>query len=238
MTRIVLIGAASHWKEAPFTDPECEIWGAGTTAPGEVPRWDVWFDIHNPGGMASNLLKHPAYAKFLTTVYPDKTIYTNGTGPEAGIPSGRQYPREEMFDKYGEQFFRSSFDWMGYLALEETIKRGGKVIEAYGFDMAHESEYADQRPSAQHFIWVAEEMHGIEVVLPPDSKLRNHPRPYGLDPSPLQKDIERRVQTLSERLRDKRALLERVNQEALSLEGAITSLTDLSIANYGVKPKQ
>ncbi len=244
---IVLMGTASHWVETPFTSPDHEIWGTGTTAlevwenptpeSDIVPRFDAWFDIHSPGGMADNLIRNPHYAKFLTTDH-GKPIYTNGIGPEGGIPNATQYPRDEMFDKYGEQFFRSSFDWMGYMALEETLKRGGKTIEAYGFDMAAEGEYADQRPSAQHFIWVCEEMHGIEVVTPPTCKLRNHPRAYGTGPDPLQADIQHRVSVLAERLREKRALHARTAQEINYLEGSIFSLSEHCIANFGVKPKQ
>lgn len=248
MKRIVLIGTARHWIDAPFTDPDCEIWGTGTTAleiwqkpiPGTdiVPRWDVWFDIHCAGEMAANAIDNPHYAKFLSADHGDKPILTDNLGPDAGIPNGVPYPREEMFDEFGEQFFRSSFDYMAANAIKAASLRKQKVVDVYGFDMAHEGEYADQRPSAQHFMWIAEKVYGVTFNPCADSKLMNHPQPYGTEPGPMQKDIHARVSILSERLREKRALHARTTQEINYLEGSIYSLSELCIANYGVKPKQ
>jgi len=77
------------------------------------------------------------------------------------IPSSEKYPLEIYAQWFGRRYFRSSFDYMMAMAIME----GYEEIGIYGFEMASNTEWGHQRPSAEYWIGRAEGM-GIKIREP------------------------------------------------------------------------
>ena len=82
------------------------------------------------------------------------------------IPTSVPYPKVEMLEKFGVDFWGSTLSWMMALALTT----GAEEIALYGVDMSAEEEWGDQRKDLKHFITIARSC-GVKVTLPPESDL-------------------------------------------------------------------
>ncbi len=124
--------------------------GGGATSWLQIhPRWD-YLRAHNRND--------PDHAAWLRQTH-DFPIFMQAEFDD--IPNSVRYPIESAYD-LGHGYLTSSFAYMFALAVMMRYER----IEVYGFDMSHDSEYADQKPCAEYWIGKAEGL-GIEVVLPP-----------------------------------------------------------------------
>ena len=163
--KIAILGSAvSSVGLAPFDDQDWEIWGC-SPANRNLPRCDVWFELHNVEvKLREGLTEWMDWLKTKPKVYMQQAL------PD--YPGSIMYPLKEMVAKYGRYWWTSQVAYMQALAIEQKPD----VIGLYGVDMAANSEYNQQRLACQYFLMKADEA-GITVVVPPESDL--------LEPSPL-----------------------------------------------------
>lgn len=212
--KIAIVGTAAHRNKAPFDDPAWAIWACSPGNIGQLPRWDEWFELHDIEAFASA----SDIEGFIAAA--DKPVWMQEK--YAGrYEAARAFPFLALVARYGGQFFTSTVAWM----LATALERKPAAIGLWGVDMAAGGEYRDQRWGCQHFLALARE-RGIEVHIPPESKLNVRPRLYGLEPkSAAQRDLERRAEQLRHKLTD--------SQRAAAMqEGALTVIEDILRAEY------
>lgn len=164
--------------QAPFDEPECQIWHCNPMQSLEgftdVPRWDLWFDLH-PANMVI-----PGYKEWIEE-NRDKVVLRD------------DYPWEEVIAKYGNYFNNSISLMMAKAALDGATK-----IEIFGVDMSHFTEYGGQRPSCEFIIGFLRG-EGIEVTVPVQSDLLKCRYIYGLEqPGDFEQKLDAREKELEE----------------------------------------
>lgn len=175
--KLAIVGfAPSSYQDAPFTNPEWEVWGLNEayTLPG-FSRADRWFEIHIRQEVDIST-RDPNHINWLRT-RRDIPIYMIRQFPD--IPMAVEYPIRDIVRKYG-QYLTNTISYEILLGIEE----GFETIGVWGVDMAQggvygqPSEYAEQRPSCEWALGVAQGK-GIHVYIPPASDLLKAPGLYG-----------------------------------------------------------
>lgn len=171
MKKIAIIGTTSSLVDAPYNNPEWEIWGLNG-AYDAVPRYDRWFDMHS-----MKILKQyheSAYFTFLNKA-GDKVMMAH---PSTEVPNAQLFPAKELVDKYG-RYFTNTVAWLIAYAIEQKPD----VIGLWGINMAMDTEYSIQRPSVEYFLGIAEGK-GIDVIIPETSELMKCSFLYGIEDAP------------------------------------------------------
>lgn len=169
--RIALIGSApSSLALAPFDDPSWTIWACSPGAYLSLKRVDAFFELHrfNPNDPVW-FREYVEWMKGLAC-----PLYMIEPLPE--FPTSVAYPRAEMIERWGPNFFTSSLAWMAALALTQE---GIEEIGFWGVDMAATEEYGLQKPGCLYFVEMARQM-GVRVTTPPESDLLQPLPLYGI----------------------------------------------------------
>ena len=200
--RIAILGCATPTLAlAPFENPEWTILAGGQLQPA-VLNWDEWFEIHNPDFLPAPFQKHLDWLA-------EQVKPVNIMRPTKFIPNGVVFPWEKYVKKYGKEFFTSTAAWM----MAEAIERKPIEIGLYGIEMSTEGEYHFQRPGLRFFKWIAENLHGITVTIPPESDLCREKEPYPMcDETPFAKWVLQRsglVQKQHDTMVEQRDMLQR-----------------------------
>src|SRR6185295_12666854 len=98
MSKVAIIGYASNWKEAPFNDPEVDIWVqniAEITKSG-FPRITTIFDIHSTEVILAEAKNEPAGLEFVKK--NDYPVYTQERLDI--IPSSVKFPLNELSEEF------------------------------------------------------------------------------------------------------------------------------------------
>lgn len=212
MKKIAILGTApsSKWK-APFDDPSWEIWAC---SPGNVdlPKVDVWFEIHE------YIWKDPNHQTFVNLMKKQAKVYTNEVRED--IPGSVRYPLEDMIKEFSPYFFTSSGSYMMALAIKEKPD----VIGIFGMDMQSENEYRHQRPGMHFFIREAKRL-GIEVVVPPESEILQPPPFYGYcETNPMFIKLSKRKEEFENKLRQAKYDRQVAEQTEIAFGAAIKDL--------------
>lgn len=180
--KVALVGFADSWKQAPFDDPDVEIWGLNELHK-YVPRWSRWFEVHDAEtlGVTARDLSEGEQKRHLAWLSQDhgKPIYMQPQFCDGRFPSAVAFPLEQMVATYG-RYFTSSIGYMLALAITE----GFTWIGMYGIDLASDVEYPGQRPNAEYFVGLARGK-GLTVEIAPTSALLKAGHLYGYE-KPLQ----------------------------------------------------
>lgn len=193
--KVAIIGFADSWNQAPFNDPEFEVWGLNSLFE-LIPRQDIWFEIHDKKTWENN----KEIGLGLTRngkPYKDALIALNipilMTDKYPDIPNSLRYPLEEMICKFDplrrkSEWVECSFegsaktDWNGYFTnsisymIALAIDWAYSEIHVYGVDMATSGpmtgngEYAMQRPSCEYYLGIAMG-RGIKTFIPAQADL-------------------------------------------------------------------
>ena len=176
-TKVAILGFVHHFKQAPFDDPEWEIWGLNELYD-HIPRWDRWFELHKRSlyeNDRNRTSKHVEKLKAMTCPVYMQEHYND-------IPSSVLYPFAQMAEMFpnpcpeARPYWTNSITYMILLAIAE----GYKEIGVWGVDMAHDTEYSAQRPSCEWAIGIAQG-RGIKVYVPAESDLLKTLFLYGLE---------------------------------------------------------
>jgi hypothetical protein len=214
--KVALIGTApSSRMLAPFNDPSWKIWGCSPGNMNQLPRVDVWFELH------SNLLwpEHESYGKpyieWLKTVpFP---VYMQDN---VLVPNATPFPMLDMVREFGRSFFTSSFAWMMALA----IKQGATEIALYGIDMASRDEYIQQRPGFYYFKDQAER-RGIKISAPHESDIMQPPPLYAyVDSTPIGRKFAARRAEVQGRVGGMTQQRDQLNNNINYLQGALEDI--------------
>tara|TARA_R100000656_G_C3928325_1_gene124266 strand:- start:251 stop:829 length:579 start_codon:yes stop_codon:yes gene_type:complete len=169
MRNIAILGLApSTHDDAPFTDPDWEVWG--------LPWDEGWFlgcsrlfDIHPLECIRE------AIPSFYPHGYEDRLrglgvpLYMQKAYPD--IPNAIEYPLKNVSSLVGD-YYNSSIGYMLALAIFEGVDK----IGLWGVDMdgpgepGHANEYRDERPNCEYLLGFAK-ARGIEIYIPEESPL-------------------------------------------------------------------
>lgn len=150
--KIAILGAhPSSLANAPYRDKDWTIWACSFRNVGQVPRHDLWFELHDPLG-------HEKYVAWLAR--QESVMVRTNAGKEQ-VPNASVYPEAELRAQFGNFFFTSSIAYM--LAL--AVSKKPDAIGLWGVQMAQKHEYEYQRPGCQYFIQRAWDL-GVEVIAP------------------------------------------------------------------------
>lgn len=205
--KLAIVGFADgHRDQAPFNNPEFEIWGLNrlhSAMPGQ--RWDRWFEIHS---IPKNYLitdEHPAdteHLEFLRT-FPGPIYLRPQDIGTIHCPSAVPYALEAVLRDFSVPADRHNFNNSISYMIAYGIAMQFKEIHLYGVDMAQDqllsAEYRQQRPSCEFFLGIAVG-RGIRLYLPPGSDLLVSDHLYGFeDGTPLMLKRLARLQELGKR---------------------------------------
>lgn len=202
--RICILGTAPTWKSAPFADPSIEMWGLNDAHVLNLPRADVWFDLHPfekmyfrapeqkkvfAGDIPAGFFVRPAgHLEWLKK--QSIPVYVQDAS-KLGTPNARTFPVQECIEKVYPTYC-SSPAWMVALALLEGVTE----LHIYGIHLATEWEYIHQRPNFESLLTLAA-ARGVKVVLPRGCPLLKASHLYGFEEDPdtpkvaLKRKIER-----------------------------------------------
>lgn len=198
--RIAILGFAPSRTEAPFDELSWDIWGVNDVY-AHVKRVDATFEIHHLQNLGNR--RNPKYEEWMRAGCPSGTkastpIYM--VEPRAEWPSSQRFPFEavRMFynARHDTDYFTSSIAWLLALAIceltedvsftrpdgsEGTIRmaKPGCEIGMWGVDMAHDTEYAGQRPAVEYYAGMARGM-GLSLYIPKTSDICKTTAVYGI----------------------------------------------------------
>lgn len=208
--KIAIIGYTDSRHEAPYGDPEWEMWGLNNLhlqiPPEQMASFTRWYDLHDKKVINSDE-QHVEWLKKATLpVY----VWT----PQDEWPTAVTFPREQLLDEFG-RYFTNSISWM----IAHAILEGATTIGIWGVDMAQSSEYAAQRPSCEYFLGLAAGL-GIQIIVAETSDLLKAAVLYGESDGGLRSKLEHRSAELGTRIEQIRAEIERLHNGMLQLIGA------------------
>lgn len=195
--KVAILGFTPSWRLAPFNDPDCEIWVLNEFYVNEPPRVTRWFDLHTRQAMHDDKGRTDDHvAKLAQMTVP---VYMHQHWDD--IPMSVEYPLSPLIAEYG-RYFTNSISYMVALAIYE----GFGHIGIFGVDMAHDTEYGQQRPSCEYFIGVAIGK-GIHVGIPAESDLLKCQYLYGYEQQEATA-LDAKLTSRSQELRQKQAFHE------------------------------
>jgi len=235
--KVAIVGFAGTRDEAPFNDPDYEIWTVNNLH-NFVPRQDRIFQIHQrwewnpaPGEPKHHGVDTNKHVQFLQTC--GIPVYTVEHYPD--IPTSIRYPLEEMIEEFGiprtghdqtkDAYFTNTVSFMIALAIYEKFE----TIEIYGVDMAVGTEYDSQRPSCEYYIGIAKG-RGIEVKLPASADLLKSRFVYGFESEKIAAWKKKVQKTIKEMMNRKQQADQAVRQQQSvsdKYEGAITAIQEM-----------
>ena len=221
--KIGIIGTAPQFLDAPFTDASWRIWavpgcyGIEEEKAARNASLARVYEFHAPEVMAVTCEPRKGFIPF-----------AQGLGPRFVVRQAMdRYPGATVFDykkyvdRYGRAPFSCSVSWMLAEAIEEIEKAGGGEIGVWGVNMAHDSEYAYQKPGVRHMIGYAEG-RGIKVFVPPTSELMSLHCLYGIeDHPPVFKILRGRTKDLADKLQHHQRQHELAAQTVNYMRGAV-----------------
>lgn len=231
--KIAIIGTApSSCNLAPYNDPTWEIWALKLF---QVPRWDVFFEIHDATEGEKRWPKE--YVKFLQTEHRAgdgglKPLMTQGKVEQ--WPNSQPFPLQPIIKRFGN-YFTNQVSYMLALAVMQhgQVVNGKKqIVEQiglWGVDMAQHgidgrSEYAHQRPSCEFFLgWAAGA--GIPVYVPPQSDLLKTRKLYAFERDDFAEKAKARHKELQQRIQKEQQAASVSQRNADHLAGALDNMT-------------
>lgn len=223
--RVAIIGFGETAKQAPFDDPTWELWGmngfhrvaqdyAGKPVPEE--RFSLWFDLHTVDftrsyGQAAGIGDNQE--RWLEQRHPFPIFMLEAA---AEFPSAVRFPIEEVCAAVGRDYFTSTIAYaLGFCLMQPDVAEVG----LWGIDLAHKTEYIEQRPCAEYLLGRLE-ASGVLVTVADRSALLTQRFRYGYEePNPLFADMWKALDVREEGLLAEIAKLKtEVDQRVASMQ--------------------
>lgn len=226
--KLAIVGfAPSSYRDAPYNDQTWEVWSLNDAyvLPG-MSRADRWFEIHIRQEVDIST-RDPNHIEWLKK-RNDMPIYMIRKFQD--IPMSVAYPIREVVQEFG-QYLTNTVTYMILLGIQE----GFTTIGVWGVDMAQggsygqPSEYAEQRPSCEWALGLAQG-RGIHTYIPPASDLLKSPGLYGWegDGSQMRMKIRGRSMELQTRIHGIGQQIETLNRNRFGAFGEVTFIDRLS----------
>lgn len=220
--KIILVGTAAQWREAPFDDPNCEIWVTGGIW-GLVPRLDRYWEIHGTRTIEEIYLKEPGWLEFVQKLGP--RFICKDADPR--WPDATVFDFQTAMKEFGT-FFTSSISWM----LATAILAQAKEIGVFGVNAAHGTEYGYQKPALCYFMGIALGK-GIKVSVPETSELFKTPWIYAYEePPPILKAMAEKKRQMGAKLKEQEFLIQNATENKGYCRGALEMIEHFS-NNFG-----
>lgn len=235
--RVAILGFAETVKDAPVNDPSWELWGMngfwraakpdfGIDVPEE--RYSLWFDMHSVEYTRDYGKKAgfgDAQERWLEQKHPF-TVFMLDDSP--AFPSVQAFPIESVIQSAKRDYFTSTVAYaIAYAASLPDVAE----IGLWGIDLAHDTEYGDQRPCAEYHIALAEGK-GIKVTTHERSALMKQRSRYGYESKEslardLRASLESNVGQLQKALDADKEEWERLKSRMHTNDGALQMLRTL-----------
>jgi len=218
--KVALIGFTSSLKDAPWGDPDWELWPVNNLHLHIGDEWKkatAWFNLHRWDEIEDDA----EHVKWIEAGHMPVYLFpqTIRKAEKAGhtFPTAVPFPADDLRDAFsalaGADYFTNSISWIIALAIVHIQALGdGGEIGLYGIDMATGGEYAAQRPSCEYWLGVAEGA-GIKVTIADTADLLKAHALYGFDDgSAFALKVRDRNKGLEERLAQAQAEAEAMHQ--------------------------
>jgi hypothetical protein len=222
---VAVVGfAEGHLHEAPFDEPDWELWGINrlhTVDAVKQKQFHRWFQIHDLEKFHGEDSEHLEFLKqFNGPVY----LRPQDVG-KYPIPNAVPFPADQLVRQFGG-YFNNTISWLIAYAIAHKPKKLG----VYGVDMAQDhilnAEYSVQRPSCEYFLGLAQGL-GIELHMPVGSDLLKSTHLYGFeDASAFTSKALSRLQEVGQRK-------EQAKQQMMQLDAQIQQLNGQKQEVYG-----
>lgn len=231
---LVILGTAGSRDQAPFADDTFEIWAVGTAAVyDDVKRIDRLFELH-PRRYWSQQSVLERMNEF------DGPITMQDHYEE--IPNSEPYPYQEVRDKFylpamGDNLFvTNTITWMLLMALHE----GYTDVSLFGVHMAHDSEYTYQHASLAWAIGMVQGwmIQGLpySLYLADESEVLKARYEYGFgEPTKWMGYLNKRVNGLSEGVKQAQAQITELERRKLRTEGALQEANNMKQVAAGFR---
>jgi hypothetical protein len=199
MKKVALVGYAPSWRDAPYNDPDVEIWIMNDMYD-FAPKWDRLFDIHMIDEIKARKSRgegNKLHYEMLKTL--DKPVYMQQHFKE--IPASVKFPLELIAEKHwipamGDKIFLTcSVAHMLALAILE----GFDEIQLYGIHEAVDDEYSCEMPSVLYWLGVAYGK-GIRIKISTESPLLKGYFIYGYE-DPQDAEFQKQMQYEIDRMK-------------------------------------
>lgn len=149
-------------RDMAFREPRgVEMWSVNTGhacfSEDQLKRFTRWFQLHPRSEFEANNQDRPEHLQWLCSC--GIPVYMEDEWVD--IPTSVRYPRQEIVQKFGIDYFTSSIAYMIALAMYENFDE----IHLYGVDMPSETEYYHERPCVEFWLGCAHRQ-GIKIVIP------------------------------------------------------------------------
>ena len=200
--KIALVGFTASRGQAPYGDPDWEIWGLNNLhlQPDiDTSKFHRWFDLHP----THRIRQDKPHLEWLQAGADGLPVYA--WEKQDDWPTSVEYPRRQIVEAF-IPYFTNSVSWMLAAALLEVAPYAGDGAEVgvYGIDMAQggadrPGEYQNQRPSCEFFLGIAAGK-GIPFTIPEQSDLLKAASLYGAEGGgALAVKMDARAQELQQR---------------------------------------
>lgn len=157
--KVAILGLSeSSRREAPWGDPEWELWGLAWDA--ERHRMHRTFEMHE---MA---LIEGFRSYYKPDYLQDLALQVNLYSADGAVKGSTVYPFDEVAKTIGAEYWCSSMAYMASLAIHEDAEE----IGLFGIDMSDDGAYGYQKPNMEYLIGLARG-RGITVHIPDSSPL-------------------------------------------------------------------
>lgn len=163
---IAIVGAHRKTKLcAPYDDQGCQIWACSYRNENELPRHDLWFEIHDLKTIHNCGKEYVEFLKTLPNLYMQERFQE--------FPNALPFPLGVIKTLFGEYFLSGSISYM----MARAIMKSPRKISLWGI-VGDCPEYHEQKKSIHHFTQIARD-RGIEVISPAYEDLLKPPPAYG-----------------------------------------------------------
>lgn len=197
--KIGILGTAPALIKAPFKDESWELWAVpgcyGDTEEKEFrnSRLKRVYELHSHENMVISCEKRKGFIEFAKGLKENFIL----RGPHPSYPGARIYDKDKFVNLHGRAPFSCSVSWMLAEAIEILENEEEKIIGFWGVNMAHDTEYAYQKPGVRELIGFAR-AKGITIIVEEGSELMSVPCLYGFeDIPPAFKIIRARTEELT-----------------------------------------
>lgn len=200
--KVAIIGAGHGRAHAPYDDDGWEIWGLNAVAPqdrfGRL-RADRWFEMHVMAAQSEADMRWIRKCPFPLYLVPDAAekvlaLRVSGSSGDGDVPMAVRYPIERMEERFGA-YWACTFAYQIALALDE----GFTDIGLYGVELCYGTmrERTVEWACVSFWIGLAQGM-GVNIHLPPGSRLGRHSYRYGIEYYQEKQEVEQYVDRLKQ----------------------------------------
>src|SRR5574343_1862348 len=172
-TKVALVGANDSYKQAPFDDPDWEIWGCNSLwkfcqdSKGHF-RADRWFELHPMSVQTED--------EIMAIVECPIPIYLLDERDTYAIKNAAAYPLDDIIERFKYRYFTCTFAYQIALAIHLNFLE----IGLYGIELSQGTARERTVEKAWVEFWLGVAIgRGVKVHLPNDSRLCYQDSLYG-----------------------------------------------------------